>query len=273
MTTILAFAAKAGGGKTTALNFILGTSMVSLGIVKGTFHLTEKGELWVSDILGNVEHEGIFDYTRQSDAMRKFKADFLDPYIKVYSFADPLKEFVINVLGVPYENVYGSYDQKVNVRHEHIRWENMPGITTNLEHTGNDLLEYGIQYHESGPMSSRELLQHFGTDICRKMYGDCWVLATRNKIKKEQPVIALIGDVRFRNEVEGLQSDGGIVVKLTRAMNAGDTHASEVELDNYENFDVILDNKDMSITEQNNAVYTVLVKLGLIDENNTPEKA
>jgi len=279
MTTILGFAAKAGGGKTTAINFILGTSMVSLGIVKGAFKITSKGELWLSDIFGDPQHEGVFDYTRQTESMKKFKADFLDQYIKVYSFADTLKEFVINVLGVPYENVYGSYEQKVNVKHEHIRWENMPGVITEqqlgylnlsikvdgLEKVTQMVNQLGLVYHESGPMSAREVLQHFGTDICRRMYGDCWVLATRNKIKKEQPEIALVGDVRFRNEVEGLQEDGGFVTKFTRAMNAGDSHKSEIELDNYDKINFVLDNKNMSITEQNEAVYSLLANLGLVD--------
>ncbi len=282
MTTILGFAAKAGGGKTTAINFILGTSMVSLGIVKGTFKITPKGELWISDILGNVEFAGIFDYSRKTQAMTQFKKDYLDKYIKIYSFADPLKEFVVNVLGIPYENVYGSYDQKVNVRHEHIRWANMPGIITNellwdslcenfkdAEPNAEALIEHGLglKWHEDGPMSAREVLQHFGTDICRRMYGDCWVNATIQKIKTESTEIALLPDVRFRNEVEGIQSiEDGIVIKLTRAMNAGDTHTSETELDNYENFNFVLDNSAMSITDQNQAVYSLLVNLGLVNE-------
>lgn len=295
MTTILGFAGKKQSGKNTSCNFIIGHSMASLGIVKGTYKINEKGQLWISDLFGDVNYEGIFDISRNNQAMRDFLKTHLDSYIKLYSFADVLKQDVcIKVLGLTYEQCYGTDDDKNS--ETHLRWENMPGVVTPLAFTEftefirkpmNDaeptwtmlldpagpsngswrsaLDKYGFIVHEPGLMTAREVMQFAGTEIFRKMYSHVWVDATVRKIQAEQPVIALICDCRFENEVRAIQQNNGIVVRLLRNSDSQDSHPSETSLDNFTEWNLTIDNRNMSISEQNEATYSLLASLGLVE--------
>ena len=48
---------------------------------------------------------------------------------------------------------------------------------------------------KEGPMTAREFMQFFGTDVCRKMFEPVWAKACINKIKREQSELAIIADV------------------------------------------------------------------------------
>ncbi len=277
MTTIIGFSARKQGGKNTACNFILGYTMSSLGIVRGSFDINKDGQLHITDLFGNDEHEGVFDYFRQGKAMDDFKAKYLDKYIKIYSFADMLKRDVcMNILGLSYDQVYGPDESKNS--ETKIKWSQCPGVLTkalneNVEHEEvvGRLGSYyekldGIVYHEDGFMTAREVMQYVGTEVFRRMVPDCWAEGTIRKILQDGPGIALVCDCRFPNEVKVIQNAEGIVVRLTRNEDIYETHASEISLDGYDGFDVIIDNKNMSITEQNQHTYNLLASMGLIEE-------
>jgi hypothetical protein len=160
---------------------------------------------------------------------------------KVYNFADPLKKDIcINILGMSYEQCYGSDDQKNTI--------------TNIEWEGKKL-------------TARDVMQFIGTNIFRKMKHNVWADATINKIKVEQPSLAIIADCRFPNEVEAVKNIGGYVIKLTRNPYNSD-HASETALDpdRYDqfNFDLIIENDDMTIAEQNKVIYEFLHFKGIL---------
>jgi hypothetical protein len=78
----------------------------------------------------------------------------------------------------------------------------------------------------------------------------------------------LFTDCRFPNEVEGVQSAGGKVIRFTRNPFEDDHH-SETALDedkfDWKKFDWVLDNKEMTISEQNEAIYNKLVEWEFID--------
>lgn len=159
---------------------------------------------------------------------------------KLYNFADPLKQDIcMGILGMSYEQCYGDDIDK-----------NTP---TGLIWEGQNL-------------TAREVMQFVGTDVFRKMKHDVWAGATINKIQTEQPDIAVIADCRFPNEVEAVKNAGGIVIKLTRNPYNSD-HSSETALDpdNYDssNFDLVLDNHDISIDEQIRLILLFLGKKGL----------
>jgi hypothetical protein len=167
----------------------------------------------------------------------------------------------------------------------HLRWENMPGVITQpLEPEWASLSGSEIQgrlgkyyeklsntvFHAPGVMTGRDVMQFVGTELFRKMYGNVWVDATVRQIEADQPAIALVSDVRFPNEVCGLQAAGGIVVRLTRNDDNPDTHESETALNkdifDWDTFNVILDNSKQTIPEQNQEVYSLMVSLGLVDK-------
>lgn len=279
MTQIIGFTGKKQSGKSTICNFIIGHSMVSLGIVRGGFKITDQGQLHISDLFGDQNYDGIFDVSRDNDGMREFLKEHLNEYVRVYSFAEYLKvDVAINILGLRREQVFGSNEEKNTLTH--LRWENMPGVvclqnyTDDSDYSKNDIKDciklLGLICHEPGPMTAREVLQFVGTEIFRKMYENVWVDATIRKIAKEKPGLALISDVRFPNEVSGVQLHDGLVIKLTRTLFPEDKHLSECALDadkfDWQNFNYVIDNHNMTIAEQNKEVYNILYSLGLFKE-------
>jgi len=119
-------------------------------------------------------------------------------------------------------------------------------------------------------MTAREVMQYVGTEVFRKMYHNVWADATIRRIEIEQPLVALITDCRFPNEVEAIQKAGGKVMRLTRDIYEGqDQHPSETALDkdefDWSKFDWVIDNHKMNLLEQMNAVGEALVEAGWID--------
>ena len=271
MTKIIGFLGKKQSGKNTACNFILALKLIELGVCK-TVRLNDKGEIEVSDILGQtIPNCKMFPFARdivrieENTYMINTKALFdshqLGKYIKIYSLAEPLKEFCIDILGLKRELVYGTDKQKNSLTD--LEWDYMPGVITDkdwyedLKEQVNDI-ESLLTYHASGKMTVREVLQFVGTDIFRRMNPNCWTGYLLAQIAVDQPELALVSDVRFPDETIGIRKVGGIVIHLTRDpyKKKKDQHASE-KIDDSE-ADIILDNQKMTIPQQNKALYNAL---------------
>lgn len=250
MTKILGLSGKKQSGKNTSANYIVGVWLKALGICKD-FSITSKGNLLVTDTFGIPDSEGIFDINHEKT--RGFCEENLDLCLKVYSFADFLKKNVcMDILGLTREQCYGT-DEDKNTQ-THLKWEDMPGVVTAYDKL-NDLV-----YHEPGPMTAREVLQFVGTEIFRKMYYNVWVDATLRQINKDSPEMAVICDVRFKNEADSiLNQEEGKVVRFTRNP-LQDNHESETNLDDYNNFSYVIDNSNCSIEEQNRLLHEYLEK-------------
>lgn len=91
-------------------------------------------------------------------------------------------------------------------------------------------------------MSPRRILQYLGTDVFRQMYPNIWVdhLARKYRGMKERNPSArlVVSDVRFKNEKEAIEKEGGCVWKIVRGNNPGSAsgfqgHASECDLDSF----------------------------------------
>lgn len=161
--------------------------------------------------------------------------------VKIYNFADPLKKDIcINILGLTYDQCYGTDDQK------------------------NELVNC---FWNNKQMTAREVMQFIGTDIFRTMQESVWTNATINKILRDKLDLAIVADCRFPNEVESIKAVGGIVIKLTRnPFNS--SHESEIALDadryNQLNFDLIIDNTNIGIKDQNILLKNFLQYKGIL---------
>jgi len=159
--------------------------------------------------------------------------------VKIYSFADPIKEFCIDVLGIKPEQVYGTDEQK-NVPTEFL-WEKFPTNFRPIISSRTEIVSSPMEYvtdtqvvneYKKGPMTAREVMQVFGTDIMRNMFSPMvWVNACIRKIQKDNPKIAIIADLRFPSELEAVEKAGGFIVRLERKL-FNDNHPSETSLDN-----------------------------------------
>lgn len=122
-----------------------------------------------------------------------------------------------------------------------------------------------------GPDKDRELLQWFGTDICRAKDPDCWarMLVRDWKMGGMPPII--VDDVRFPNEADILKANGFYLMRLEvsqeaqerRALRQGTawdpdkaTHQSEVALDDYNGWDLVI-NADLDLDPFQKAVASM----------------
>ena len=265
MTQIIGFSGKKQSGKNTCCNFIVMLKLIENGVCRKA-KLGDDGLIYVSDVFGESSTgEEYMPFKQPHVHVDTLLNDMGE--VKIYAMADGLKEIAMNYFGLSYESVYGTDEQKNQVQ-EHLLWENMPGVMTPLEWTrrqGGVLAGYNqhpeffdIKLNE-GPMTAREFLQFFGTDVMREMFQDVWVTNCMSKIKKDKPKIALVCDVRFDNEFAAIHKEGGITLGLTKDIGSDDNHSSEnVDI---EKASKIIYNNDISIKEQNKRVYSALKEL------------
>lgn len=259
---LLAFCGKARSGKDSSANYVVGNVMVASEIVD-EFYITENGELLVPAMVGEEIKLAGLNLSSKDEGFIQFASRKLWPHVKTYAFADPLKEFCINVLGLTYEQCYGTTEDKNSLTN--LKWENMPGVITqgvleNHNIKNGPLLDW-VRVHERGLMTAREVLQYFGTDIVRKMYHNAWADACIRQIQAEESNFAIITDCRFVNEVEAVKKAGGRVIRLLRKIS-DDDHKSETELDSYTEYDYVIDNNNITLKEKDIELHKVLCDWG-----------
>lgn len=127
---------------------------------------------------------------------------------KTASFAYPIKICASLMLNIPVE-AFESEDFKKQV-----------------------IPEFGITY--------RQFLQKLGTEVGRNIHPDIWVNYVIKQIGNKPTIIT---DVRFKNECDAIKNNNGLLICVKRNNNIIDTHLSEVELDEYTDFDYIIDNR------------------------------
>jgi len=118
-------------------------------------------------------------------------------------------------------------------------------------------------------MTVGEFLQHWGTKL-RDVHEEIWVLALQSFVEARiaekpsaEPLIVVVGDVRFPNELDWVRRIGGLSVRLTgdpqqeRAKSKRNMqHPSETSLDQFEadgKFDILVD------TERNDRQTTLQI--------------
>jgi len=247
---LLGISAKKQGGKTTSTNYILGSYMYGLGIVRKGFAINKKGDLWVSDLNGNEAYQGFFDITRDTPALKSFLKEYVDPLVKVYPLADPLKNIATDLLDIPRNNIHGTNEEKDAIIHCLLNGE---------------------------PSTGRKTMQWLGENL-RKMYPDVYISYALKRINASLPLLAIINDVRYPNEVDRILEAGGKVVRLTRAPFHGqDLHESETSLDpenfDWSKFSAILDNSKLNISKTNEKLAEILRGWGYLPDFDTKVEA
>lgn len=277
MTKIIAFAGKMRSGKTTSCNFVYGHIMKLNSVVENYF-IGEHGELVVTSEYRDDEGKpykdmGVLDINQKTPQFIAYAEQMIWPLVKAYNFADLLKDVCIGVLGLTYDQCYGSNEQK-NEKTKY-QWENMPGVMP--ERFQQHCLDWSYytsyfttEEPKTGSMTAREVMQYVGTEIFRKMNNNIWVDAVVNGIRQEEPQIALIGDCRYRNEAEAIKAAGGKVIHLTRNSEVLSDHGSENDLIGYDGFDFVIDNRDLTISQSNELLLNKLVEWGITQPLVTP---
>lgn len=223
---IICLSGKKRSGKNTAGNYLAGYFLKRNGGIKD-FNINKLGLL-------NARKNDHYFTVEEGE----FNQVFNNSEIKLYSFADELKRFCINVFGLSHEQCYGTEEKKNSLTN--LKWLDIPN---------KDVITI---YNRHNLMTAREVLQCFGTDIIRKMCDNAWINATINKIKEDNVKLALICDGRFPNEIYAINGIGGKTIRLLRNVAGKDVHSSETVLDDFpkDKFSLIIDNRNMSVDEQ-----------------------
>ncbi len=178
-----------------------------------------------------------------------------------YSFASPLKHFLKEIFGLSDAQLNGTDEDKNSLTR--LQWKNIPFCSDYDKHLLYSNLRPNykhnpLAYFSEDFLTARELMQIFGSEICRKMHPNCWAEATKNAIIEHWKIrtneISVISDARFPNELDFFKDMNPIVVRLGRN-TYNSSHISETSLDDY-NFTqfencLVLDNQNMSMEEKN----------------------
>ena len=221
----------------------------------------------INELTGELEVQDVLEQTVPGMDWFPFRPPYVNvdglcqsigPFCKIYALADALKRTAIDVLGLEEDKVYGTDSDKQEVTH--LLWEDMPGVTDDGSVDLDTMAKLGMTYHIPGNMTIREVLQYMGTEVFRKMYDTVWVDTLLRRIKREQPEVALICDVRFENETSILKEAGATILGLDRDIfESKDTHASEQI--NFDLCDVVIKNHSMNIEEQCASIYQAISRL------------
>jgi|JI10StandDraft_1071094.scaffolds.fasta_scaffold10620_7 hypothetical protein len=156
-------------------------------------------------------------------------------------YGDYLKEICVNLFNLKPEVVHGA-DKNIPTNY---LWKNVPWYRW-----------WKHFFKRNQPVTHREFLQYFGSDICRYINDDCWVDYVIRHFN-DPNVIHVIIDARFKNEVtKMISSKKSVLIRLTRKP-FDSKHISETNLDDFKwKGCELVDNKWLSINDTVNQVVT-----------------
>ncbi|AGF85184.1 monophosphate kinase [Moumouvirus goulette] len=172
------------------------------------------------------------------------KTTFADFIVKKYgfiekSFADPLKKACKELFLFEDHQVYGTQEQKET---PDPRWFNCTPRTV-LQFVGTELFRDNLE----------RIMPGLGKDIFIYHFK----LWYQQELQKNPDIRVVVSDIRFQNEADFIKSLGGTVIKISKEpsktnllkkvlsnfiVNQTDTHASEKELKNINNYDILIEN-------------------------------
>ena len=133
-----------------------------------------------------------------------------------HAFADKLKECASTILGVPrfmFES--GKFKES---------FTSLP-----------------LSNKEGEPMTNREFLQYFGTEVGRSIDKNLWIKALMYSYGRDKESHWIIPDVRFPNEADAIRNAGGVLWKIERDGSGAGNHISEKLIDDIM-VDIIIEN-------------------------------
>ncbi len=238
MTKIISFHGSKESGKDTFCNFVTAVLCTSAGFNK----------------VLDISNDDI-----KVDEVVVDPSSIMPELVQTFSWAESLKQILINNFDI---DPYFLYDREGKDKHTHLYWENMPGVITN-EFGYNRLVnkfpeQKNVYYHIHGPMTGREVLQYFGTNIMRKMWERVWIFSLLKNIENSNAKFALIKDTRFDNEKIEVNEIGGTNIFLTRKPHK-DTHDSELVSNKH--CQHTLDNSSINLLESKKALLKILEEI------------
>lgn len=255
-------------GKTSTATAIMGHYLTNAGIIPN-FNIRDDGKAHiVYDKKRNIGSE--FDIETRDPAMVRWFAQSIWPHVKNESFATKFKNILIDFFGVNELCIYGTNEQK-NSKTNIKTLDVLVLVKHLLDQKLHDKYLKRVENDPSDLLSGRELMQLFGSEVCRTIYENCNIDSAIRSLAQYDPEIGIIPDGRFANEVKYFQkikdkSDINIIfIKLLRS-EYEKTHKAEQaapEIPDSE-YHLVVDNQDMTIHEKNQIVIDYLIDEGVL---------
>lgn len=154
---------------------------------------------------------------------------------------DTVADMIVNIMEEKYRNKYRSVFKKSYA----YKLKQIVAILTDTTIEQNLTTEGKNTYISIFEKTLGQLQQIVGTECFRNVLDtDIWVKALLYTYTPGD--VWLITDCRFPNEVESVKNLDGLCIRINRNLCCTDSrdlnHPSEIALDNYTNFDYIIDN-------------------------------
>ena len=152
-----------------------------------------------------------------AEAFRKLFKAYKGYSVQIISFADPLRQIIVDYFCKPLD---------IQISVEDLKQESIKEIM-----------------HPCG-LTYRQLLEQIGTEKMRGLWDDIWIKNAISKYKNPDYDVTLIDDMRFPNELKEVVKEGGTTIRLTRKIANDSTHISNTILDSCCSWDYVVHNQD-----------------------------
>jgi energy-coupling factor transporter ATP-binding protein EcfA2 len=249
---IIVFAGAAQSGKSTAAKYISGVMLKQAKLTDWFEIHDESGDLYLQATdEANKKVIVKLDLAQSDWEFIQYAVQNIWPYAKIYSYASQLKSSVSQIFGLNPQNLYGSNEDKN--KPTHIKWQNIIPIINTMDN---------VYVPEREFLTHREVLQYFGTNICRKIDPDCWTEACFGHIEAEDWPNVIIDDCRFENEVNAAHQHGAKVVLLTHNPYPNNHVSEQILTMDRTKFDYVIENANISIREKEKKIDDILLQTG-----------
>ncbi len=253
---IIGIAGSKRAGKDSSALYMMGMAMKKAGLVE-QFDMDVSGDLMVNYELrkedGSTEQGmGKFDPDIDDPVMEAYLGYNVWPTVKIYHFAEPLKAMLQHLYNIPREHLYS--ENKDNI-FTHIRWSTMLKI---LPDYMRPIIKDVEQF-----LTVREALQYIA-DVFRAIDTNCFINPVVNQITLEQSELAIVADVRKKEEADAIKAMGGKILFLTRYPNKDKHHIENgfADVDPKTYFDAVVDNRFCNLQERNKEIFNILNEWG-----------
>jgi energy-coupling factor transporter ATP-binding protein EcfA2 len=258
-TRIVGLCGAAQSGKGTSASYFAALAYRMYNFIEN-FEIDEFGRIKIFDLKGHGFPEGkIFDpFTFNNDVEIDNVLRICSPHplniTQRLAFGDTLKEVVHIMFGIDSELLWGNDKQKA----------------TETQYTAKQFIDLvgasKFPFKGKKPndkLTVREILELWGTEVGRRIDPALWTSRLTERlyhiIEQWRPMLLLVDDLRFENEIETIRKIGGKVIGLTRKVksSASNKHASEKIESLFQNCDYVVDNQHSSIQEQCSQLFPI----------------
>lgn len=154
---------------------------------------------------------------------------------EVRKYAGKLKEVASLISGIPIEKFEDQEFKKTFLSSD---WD-----VYHTQYLYDPYIDQQVPMSINQQMTVRDFLQKLGTDAMRNgLHQNTWINATYADYTPDKNWI--ITDVRFLNEARSIQNRNGILIRINRVTDnaVGTAHISETALDDFNDWDYVIDN-------------------------------